>query len=576
MTPPEGTPAVSFGPTFMPSYIPRSDWSWWPVLLGVTLSLPCLWFGFAQDDFLHRLWLEGRPVGFHRSPWELYEFVSGDESLRAFKEQGFLPWWASDDLKIRFFRPLASLSLAIDYWLFGQRPFPAHVHSLLWLAALLRLAVSFLERLLPKAQSQLAAYVYCVSVVHALPGAWLASRHVLVAGVFAVWALLALDRDLNRRRHSVIPSLASFLALMTSEIGVSVLPLLAALVWYRRGPWTTLLGPLALGVGYLFGYWVLGFGAGGAAGYLGISNGASHLAVELSKRLIALLAALLGPIPANLYPVVGVTPFFVALCLWIVLYGARVSGLPGDEKRRAVALWRLFVGAGLAMLPGALGFLGGRSLVLPALIVSAAIAILLSPTSKSPVPFRVAGAMLFVMHLGVAPLLRIALTIDIVRSGAPLAAAARSFENPCRNGQTPWVLGNHDPSLAMYGGAAVLLLADNPPARWVHPFMIPPPVTLRTRHDGKYEVQFSSAAFESPFERLFLRPGEAPQVGDTARVTGIELAVLSDDPWTFELTPGEKGMCFLRWGDSGFVPVEVPPIGQEREIVFVTGPMGLE
>src|SRR5262245_18679995 len=88
--------------------------------LGLLVQLPTLRIGFFADDYGHQLILRAHGVtpiprgnlyDFGAAP-QWAEFARGSFAL--------LPWWTGSDWKIRFFRPLTSLSLRLDYALWNR------------------------------------------------------------------------------------------------------------------------------------------------------------------------------------------------------------------------------------------------------------------------------------------------------------------------------------------------------------------------------------------------------------------------------------------------------------------------
>ena len=84
-------------------------------------------------------------------------------------EQGLLPWFTDPELKLRFWRPLSSATLAIDSFLFGRNAVLAHVHSLGWLVVLVTAASRLYQRWFPAPVALLASLLFAFSGVHAIP-----------------------------------------------------------------------------------------------------------------------------------------------------------------------------------------------------------------------------------------------------------------------------------------------------------------------------------------------------------------------------------------------------------------------
>jgi hypothetical protein len=92
----------------------------WAALVAALASVPTLWVGFVGDDLLQRLMLEHRLPGFGDGFWRSYEFTPQSLPTSEQVTRGLLPWFTDPELRIRFFRPLTSASLAMDAWCFGR------------------------------------------------------------------------------------------------------------------------------------------------------------------------------------------------------------------------------------------------------------------------------------------------------------------------------------------------------------------------------------------------------------------------------------------------------------------------
>ena len=111
------------------------------VLLGVANHGSSLGWGFLYDDYMHQYMIRfagDPPTG---NLWNLYDFASAnDPDLR---QRGFLPWWTSENFQIRYFRPITSLSLLADAWLYGRWAPGYHATSLALFGLFLYLTFEF-------------------------------------------------------------------------------------------------------------------------------------------------------------------------------------------------------------------------------------------------------------------------------------------------------------------------------------------------------------------------------------------------------------------------------------------------
>ena len=169
--------------------------------VGVVVFSPAIRSPLFLDDFLHDAMVRGQfPVP--RAAWNLYDFI-GDDNRQLLTDRGLLPWWTHPELKIRFFRPLASVLLWLDHRLFGQAPLPPHLHSLAWWAAATAAAFALFRRVLPKPETAiLATAIYALAPCHFLAIAWSANREALIAITIGTLGLLS-HLSFRERGHAL-------------------------------------------------------------------------------------------------------------------------------------------------------------------------------------------------------------------------------------------------------------------------------------------------------------------------------------------------------------------------------------
>jgi hypothetical protein len=140
-----------------------------------------------------------------------------------------------------FYRPLATLSYALDYAIWGLNPFGYHLANLI-LHALVTLAVAFLVRSLARdnVAGLLAATIFAMHpiLVESVPA--VDRRHDLIAGLFVVVSLALFVRANHRERFGrlwQVLSLASYcLALGGKEIAVILPGLIFTYAALFQGP----------------------------------------------------------------------------------------------------------------------------------------------------------------------------------------------------------------------------------------------------------------------------------------------------------------------------------------------------
>jgi hypothetical protein len=188
--------------------------------LGVLLFQPGLRSPLMLDDYIHAAMVDGT-YGPPRGPFDLYDFVGAGEASQLV-ERGFLPWWSHPALKIRFFRPLASVLRWNDQRVFGRNPLVLHAHSLAWWVLAVLAARSLFKRVLPPRPLLLATAIFALAPCHVLPLAWLANREVLLSltlgtlglGAYARW------REERRAKDGALAFLLFALAVLSGEYGL--------------------------------------------------------------------------------------------------------------------------------------------------------------------------------------------------------------------------------------------------------------------------------------------------------------------------------------------------------------------
>jgi hypothetical protein len=164
------------------------------VFLGVMAHLPSFGVGFYGDDHIHQLVLEGwAPQQVPLRPWNLYDFGTAEQWTAAAGHGVWNPiWWLDRDWKIRFIRPVASLSLWLDHALWGSNPSGYHATSVAWYALLLVLVLSMYRSIGCDCRAALLATAfYTATNGAALPVGWIANRNMVLASVATVAAALA-------------------------------------------------------------------------------------------------------------------------------------------------------------------------------------------------------------------------------------------------------------------------------------------------------------------------------------------------------------------------------------------------
>src|SRR5262249_55682561 len=130
-------------------------------------------------------------------PVNLFDFGSAATAAHGDPGLNILPWWTAPDWKVRFFRPVSSLSHALDYALWGRHAAMHHATSLALYAMLLWLLDALYRAAgLSRSVALCALAVFVLEDGSVLPVGWIANRNTLIEALFAVSAVLVLLRGL--------------------------------------------------------------------------------------------------------------------------------------------------------------------------------------------------------------------------------------------------------------------------------------------------------------------------------------------------------------------------------------------
>jgi hypothetical protein len=566
------------------------------IALGVWLRRDALNSGFWADDYLHYAMLHGGyPVA--RAPWDLFRFADGTaQETRKLTDFGYYPWWTHPHFRLSMWRPLASLTHALDYSVFGTDAVRHHAHSFLWWALCAIAVAGCLFSLLPRSIASCALFLFVLDESHSVPLVWVSNRSLLMAMAFAfagLWTHIAWRSRSSASSGLRVASVGLFaLALACGEYAFAVLGYLVAFELFAEGPGGHRLRAIApqLGFSLLF---VVAMPA--------LRYGSAHSGLYMSPlgEPLAFLGKLLSGLP--------------------VLAGDLVLGIPADWwsfgtpwKVLDWPAWQIGLGLSGAVLAGALLLLV-RSALTPSenravrvLLVGALLA--LPPVLGSFVTTR----LVLPASVGVSALLGAAIVASWrkLRGGTPLA---RPFFGVLLV-LVVWLHGYRAPSMGIdtlrfYSYVALSRTA------WPRSAQIYPTVAPNTRvvmpiaadaNDAAY-VPFVRALHGQPLLRGFrllsgapgrhrlvrtgervlelsvldekaltdsvtgslTRPhGEPFVVGDRVQIAGMQVEVLAtrkSQPsrmrYTFDVSLDDPSLLFLASTERGLTRMALPPSG---------------
>lgn len=272
------------------------------VVVGMLLVLPTLNMGLMGDDYLHWAILTGRVHNPQTgSFFGLFAFADGvPEHVQALKDNGMLTWWASDRLKINFWRPLSELSQWIDYQLWPEQFWLMHLHAVLLYGVMILLVGRFYQRIdSDRTHTGLATWLFATNMLHAFAVAWLACRNQMLSGIFLGLTLLAYDswRQQGGWGRMALALLAFILGLMSAEASVQIFGYILAyslFIEHQRPLLQRAFAVLPFVLVVLVWKVIhskLGYGSWGSPGYVDPSSNLQGFLTSVTLRMPALMIA---------------------------------------------------------------------------------------------------------------------------------------------------------------------------------------------------------------------------------------------------------------------------------------------
>jgi len=562
-------------------------------LLFVSTSLFC---GIAADDHIHRLSLRGSPgiPGFQRATLDLFRFASPG-SNKLLMEQGVFPWWADPEAVLAFFRPLTSLSHALDHWLFADSSFFAHLQSMGWfLLALVAVHKLYKEMFGGGWIAVLALVFYALDDARSGPLTWLANRNALLASSLSIWAFLFFVRWRVRgfKAGAWLGPLMFAVALTAGEGAIAICGYLAAYALVLdEDSWAARVARL-LPYACIVVVWrvltvSLEYGSIGSGVYLDPAREPLAFLSALPIRLCALmLGQLAGPWSEmwNAAAIVSNTIERVLLVIAAVVLVVTVMAVrplwAADKKLR---FW--IVGALFAALPSCATFPADRLLNWIALGASAALAIVFSRLMEAPSSEQawrgplwigqVASLSIVAFHLVIGPLTLPWRSTGIIAIRTMLRRADKSLpETPDITRQTFVYVNPPGDALASY---VPIMRADEGrpfPAkqRWLG--VGNTDLILERLDERSLRVEQIGGFVATPSERMLRGKKNAFKQGDIVTLTGmrVRIASLTEDQRPLDVTVQfdvpleDPSLRWFIWVHDRYTPFALPKIGEKRTV----------
>jgi hypothetical protein len=465
---------------------------WIVIVLAVAILLysPFLFSGFFQDDYGFRLQFSPDVYENHNipkeimgimqnSPLNLYGF-SWDASARFHFEQdrGFLPWWASDQIKTNFFRPLSSLTLALDFSLWPDTPLLIHLHSLLWFCLLIVLTYGLYRNL---SGSVLVAgtsiLLLVLNNVMSGPVGWISNRHALVAMVFCVLCVWLFHQSVVKKKWQYRVSAWGVyaLALLASEMGlVTFAYLFAYALVLDRDTWLArakrIVPFVLMTVVWRLVYTGLGYGATGTLLYIDpILNPVDFVEQMLTRMPLLVFSALGLPLADALIAFSPQATRVVALITLVPLGLLAWAVYPALKTHRTSAFW--LIGLLCAVVPLVAGIPQSRNLGLVSLGVMGLAGQLFVDVAKAKKPgiltifqrlfLKLTIPVLLFLFLVISPLIVIS-TPYTTQTSAETQASAADFGSASELTEQHVYVINPPGTMSFMAGLFQRLFTDKP------------------------------------------------------------------------------------------------------------------
>ncbi len=554
---------------------------WAPLVLGMLLCLPYLGAGFQADDH----GLRYRASSQLSAPWAYFDFSAGgtfgpEEGV----ELGMFGWWVQPDAKMSFFRPLSSLTHALDFALWPETPALMHLQNLLWYAAMLLVAQACLRRFInTRWIALLAALLFALDDTHGMAASWISGRNMLLSGLCGFAVLLLHDRW--RRDGSRVAAWLGVAVLVVGLLAgeaalfVGGYLLAYALVFDRGSRLSRALSLVpygAIAVGWWIAYRFAGFGTSNSDMYLDpVAQPLTFAYGALRNPVLVNFAGLTVPVanPALMFPLPTVD--VVAGVALVGLVGLVVLWWPLLREDRSARF--LALGALLCILPFAATHPQDRFAIYSGLGSMGLLACWLASVQEGRQQGRlvsvVAGVLLF-MNMGLGPLVKSLSHLNFLPIDNVAHAMARALPDGPDAGEKTVIIVDLPSEIPMLSAAAVRSRLGPMPAHLYPLHAGQAPLTVTRSAVDCLDLSPTGGWFQSPFELLFWSHTNPFVVGQSIPYQGMEVTVLdvSEDgrPTSVRFCFGQDledaDMELLIWRGKDLGPFTPPAIGQSLSL----------
>lgn len=501
------------------------------ISISLALSLPAILSGFVMDDLVFTSPMYAPPM-----PFGYYGYI---EEMR---RHDLLPWWAAENLEIDFFRVLGSLSLYVDIHLGQKAPLFAHLHTALWFVVLLLGAARLLGGMVENPRHRTWAFLlFALGSYHTFLAGFIAARHALMGGTFAVWAS-ALYVEWHRtrdRRHFVLTMVLFFLGLLSGETALAFAGFaLSHDLFFVEGDLRKKLSvffPVGLAAAaYLVFYKTMGFGTTGSGMYLNpLADPIGYLSAAPGK-VIAMIGAFTLGVPAHLrmaegFESVPLMAGALALVLTVPVVLLAWRRLQPGERR--LIQWAVVMGL-LTMAPGLSGITSGRAVSLSGIAFSVVMAVSLHAVRFGDLSKRkkwIAWPLALLLTFGLlflSPLSRLGQSHTMIHWGSIMTTKlADKTPLPCDDGAAVYVL-NGDFLTAYYVPFLVAKRPNQFRGNWHELVATASDITVRRDGEDRIFITHEGDSLIGPMSLdIFADPRTALPRGSAFKRDGLSVTV---------------------------------------------------
>lgn len=583
--------------------------------LGILLGIPTLWMNWGpSDDLLQRNIILSSPLS--EVLTRLYVFLDPSINHRMM-EAGFFPWWTYEQARIVFFRPIAALSIWLDYQVWPDSYMMMHLHSLILYGVLCWVAARLYRRLMGNTlQTGMAVILFSLSSAHIGCVVSLAARNLILTTLFGLLAVTFHDlwqRD-GWRSGAILALVSLTLSLLSAETGIATVAyLLAYIIFLNEDPWRKrmvvfLPYMIVIGVWWLV-YQGTGLGPLGSGFYMSPWQAPLQFGLAIIERApFLLIGQWILPDPI-VYTVLSTG---AKVLLWIisvfVLVFISFMLIPLIKRDRIARFWTL--GMLLAVFPVcAVSPASGRHLTFISLgvfglmgqfIIGRLFPLTWAPSSKTWQRAAMGMCILFLgLHVGIYPIsgslvrpMVNTYAVDMLDIGQQPGMERKDFI--IVNAPSPGLF-IYFPSFRTYAGqplpghlrilapgiSSVSLTIIDEHTLIVRPeegFLLSPD-SLALNREAFFPLFHSSYSFLYG-DGLFRGTAYPLKVGDQVNLVGVSIQVVSltedghplEALLRFDLPITDESFVWLMWDweSSRYIPLSLPDIG---DTVSVPGPI---